>query len=127
MRILYSNNGFEQDNEPQLCLEGTCEEFENLTYTIEESLRNNTFGEIVKLKDHEDGINELVLVKEEGGRKLLMKVDSNQYVISLDSEIWTEVLDLIYPLVNQTGYQFIEFNNFKAKIVEDLGLIFKST
>lgn len=126
MRILYSINGFEQDAEPQLCLEGTCLEFDVLAHRIKESIHSKALGEITKLEDNENGVPELVFIKEKGGRKLIEKVDSNKYVMSLDTEIWAKVLDLIHPLTNQKGYQLIEFNDSKVDLIEDVGLIFRA-
>ena len=126
MRILYSISGFEQDAEPQLCLEGTCLEFDTLAHRIEVSIQSNALGEIIKLEDNDNGVPKLIFIREKGGRKLLEKVDSNKYVISLDVEVWAKVLDLIHPLTSQKGYQFIEFNDSKVDLIEDVGLIFRA-
>lgn len=126
MKVLYAINGFEQDAEPQLCLEGTCLEFENMADVIKRSIKNNELGEITRIGNNEIGNYELILVNNLTDNQLIKKIDSNKYLMSLDSKIWIKVLDIINPLLNQTGYQFIEFTDSESPINEDLGLIFRA-
>jgi len=127
MKVLYANNGFEQDSEPQLCLEGTSLEFEDLMNRIKQSIQNNKEGEIHIVNSSDNSGNELILIHKTGDNQVVRKIDANKYLMSLDANLWDCILDLITPLLNFNGYQFIEFQNYEGPLIEDVGLIFKTT
>lgn len=126
MKILYAENGFEQDVEPQLCLEGSCIEFEDLMNRIKRSIQNNNEGEIHKISSSDNSGNELILINKTGDNQIIRKIDANKYLMSLDISLWHGILNLITPLLHNKGYQFIEFTDVESSLIEDLGLIFRA-
>jgi len=125
MKALYAEDGFEQDNEPQICLEGSCIEFEDLKNKIQLAVHNNKEGEISKISDSNNTEFELILINKKGDNKLVKRIDKKKYIISLDATLWNNILSLIDPLLSTKGYQFIEFDA-GIPITEDVGLIFRS-
>jgi len=124
MRLLYANNGFEQDDAPQLCLEGNSSEFSHLIEIINSAIEHDLQGEIIKISNKKESNHELILINKINDNQLIKQIDVNKFVMSLDVHIWNKVLELMRPLVNNKGYQFIELPNCSAD--EDLGLIFRS-
>jgi len=124
MRLLYANNGFEQDDEPQLCLEGNSSEFTHLIEIINSTTEHNLQGEITIINNKEESDYELMFINKKNDNRLIKQIDVNKFIMSLDVQIWNKVLELMRPLVDNKGYQFIELPN--CSVDEDLGLIFRS-
>lgn len=126
MKVLYAENGFEQDIEPQLCLEGSCFEFEDLMNRIKRSIQNNTEGEFYRVSSSDNTDNELIFINKHGDNQMIRRIDTNKYLMSLDISLWNGILNLITPLLHNKGYQFIEFTDAESPLIEDLELIFRA-
>ncbi len=124
MRLLYANNGFEQDDEPQLCLEGNSSEFTHLIEIINSAIENDLQGEITIINNKEESDYELILINKINDNQLIKQIDVNKFVMSLEVQIWNKVLEFMIALVDNRGYQFIELPN--CSVDEDFGLIFRS-
>jgi hypothetical protein len=126
MKVLYAENGFEQDMRPQLCLEGSCTEFEDLINKIKQSIQNNREGEIFRFSGYSNVNNEIILINKLRDNKIITRIATNKYLMSLDASFWNRILCLIEPLLNNKGYQFIEFDDIDSPLIEDIGLLFRS-
>jgi hypothetical protein len=125
MRVLYSNDGFEQDSTPQICVEGSNIDYFSLINNIENAIKNNKEGDFLVLPaETVDEKVKLVFSKYSGRNKIIVGITDNLYQISLDARYWQEVIDILKPLTLSKGYQFIEFNNLNN--LDEIGLIFKS-
>ena len=120
MELLFSEKGFEQDANPQLCLIGTCDEFSEMAIILEKRITN---GE-KKLLHIENSNLELSFYNNEGENYIIKKVGEKKFVTSLDLRYCLKLIDLIIPLTTRCGYQFVEFPN--AIEDDEIGLIFKS-
>ena len=98
MKILYAQQGFEQDNEPQVCLEGTSAEFEHLISIIGASLKNNNQGELLRAAFIESGEYKISFYNKDGDTTLMKMITDKSYLISLDHKYWEFVMKLLKPL-----------------------------
>ena len=125
MKVLYSNEGFEQDSTPQICVEGSNLEYISLIHAIEDAMKNNREGDFLCIPyNRMNNENILILANNKGCSKVIFRFESNIYKMSLDMNIWFEVIDLLKPLTIKKGYQFIEFD--RLQLIGELGLIFRA-
>jgi hypothetical protein len=111
MKLLYSETGFEQDYEPQVCFEGTTIELSNFIHEIKSHLssyENNVVQMDLSIQTNDFEVE--LYIKEND--TVLTKIDGNKLIISLDKKYWSEIINLIYPLTLKAGYQFVEFDNY---------------
>jgi hypothetical protein len=123
MEILYSDSGFEQDNAPQLCLEGTLQEYKDFVKIIYSFLKENKEGEIVISFLNNNKKYRLSFFCKKGDKILMKRINDTDFIVSLDHQYWAVICTLLEPLGKERGYQFIEF---EKEMLEDVGFICRS-
>lgn len=126
MNIELTNETIEGEPGPNIYFGGSMEDFYKLSEALEILIQGIDTFIVINELDFCQIVNpnlEIIFKSIEGG-KILSKIDSEKFIVELDSDLWEKIFIKCVLLSRDTGHFYIEFDDLD--LVEECNIIWSS-